>query len=118
MVGLELVLKSPKPMNFKFLGIKCLFFITFCIGIGRPIFGQRYIYPIKLNHKWGYIDKKGTVIIEPKYDLIAESYLAYFDPTLETKKSPFKLVKLNDYLGLIDDQEQKYWGPPIPRYYP
>ena len=67
-----------------------------------------YLYPIKKDHKWGYIDKRGRIIIEPKYDAIGDRVLPYSG---RTSISPYRLVEVDGKLGIIDKQCEEVLTP-------
>ncbi len=88
-----------------------LIFFTTCL------FSQRvtYLYPVKKNHKWGYIDKRGRIVIEPKYDAIGDQYLRWHGRNTE---SPYRLVEADRKLGLINDQCQEVLPIRFDKIYP
>ncbi|MEO1259615.1 MAG: WG repeat-containing protein [Bacteroidota bacterium] len=80
--------------------LSCLIFFLL---ITSTLSAQRvtYLYPVKVDHKWGYIDKRGRMVIEPKYDAIGDQYLKWHGRMSE---SPFRLMQENGKLGLLGDQ--------------
>ena len=38
----------------------------------KEILEQNNIYALKKDEKWGFVDKEGNIIIEPKYDMVTE----------------------------------------------
>ena len=77
--------------------------LLFFLCLNTALTAQRvsYLYPVKVGHKWGYIDKRGRVVIEPKYDAIGDQYLKWHGRMSE---SPFRLIQVNGKLGLLGDQ--------------
>ena len=63
-----------------------------------------YLYPVKVAHKWGYADKRGRIVVEPKYDAVGDQYLRWHG---RSTKSAFRLVEADGKLGLINDQCQE-----------
>ena len=56
--------------------------------------------PVKVNHKLGFIDAAGQIIVEPKYDAVGDKPLAW--NAFFTGTSNFILVENEGKLGLID----------------
>ncbi|HEB7544385.1 TPA: WG repeat-containing protein, partial [Campylobacter coli] len=54
---------------------------------------------IKLNEKWGYIDKKGKMHVKPEFDFVSGFI------------NGFSEVKLNDKWGLIDTKGEFFLKP-------
>ncbi|MEM9847500.1 MAG: WG repeat-containing protein [Bacteroidota bacterium] len=77
---------------------------------------QAYLYPVKVNHKWGYINQRGKLIVEPKYDLIGVRELPWYNDS--KKSSGFRLVQLDDKLGLINRKKQEVLSPKYQRIRP
>lgn len=67
-----------------------------------------YLYPVKVNHKWGYANKRGKVVVEPKYDAIGDENLRWYGRRSE---SPFRLVEAEGKLGLLDEQCREVLPP-------
>ncbi len=70
-----------------------------------------YVYPIRENHRWGYITGSGKVVVEPKYDAVADRYLPWSGTALAEKNSGFRLVEAEGKLGLIDTHLRKVLAP-------
>ena len=81
-------------------------FLLLAIGVQSQT--VTYLYPVKVNHKWGYADKRGRLVVEPKYDAIGDENLRWYGRRSE---SPFRLVEAEGKLGLIDDQCQEVLPP-------
>jgi len=70
-------------MNTKYilLSIFCLLIVA-CSKVESEVkIKPDKIYSISVNDKWGFIDKTGKVVVEPRYDLIDEfndGYAAVF----------------------------------------
>ncbi len=58
--------------------------------------------PVKINHKLGFIDNTGSVIVEPKYDAVGERPVPW--NRFFAGDSNFRLVELDKKLGLIDQR--------------
>jgi len=54
---------------------------------------------VKIKDKWGFIDKTGKVVIEPKYDMV----WPYFDGLSK--------VQIDDKYGYIDKTGKYIWEP-------
>lgn len=63
---------------------------------------QSYLYPIRQNHLWGFIDGKANMVIPPQYDVLGDEPLPWFQMEKADAKSPFRLVEVDGQLGLID----------------
>jgi pimeloyl-ACP methyl ester carboxylesterase len=53
-----------------------------------------FLYPIEINEKWGFINKKGKVVIKPKYDMASD-----FSEGLS-------VVKVGNLWGYIDNTDK------------
>lgn len=76
-----------------------IFFLLLSTAIAAQISA---FYPIKQNHLWGYMNEQGEVVLEPKYDAIAEKNLRWNRGIGAV--SPYRLVELNGKFGAIDRQ--------------
>lgn len=83
----------------QFLGLS-LIFLTFFNQQGN---GQSYVYPIKKDHKWGYINLRGKILIEPQFDLVGEEAIPWYHPFDKKGPSNFRLVEIDKKIGLIDE---------------
>lgn len=66
---------------------------------GQPI----YLYPVRQNHLWGFMDGKGQVKISPQFEAFSEVNLPWSILNENPPPSPFRLVELKDRVGLIND---------------
>ncbi|MFT4761641.1 MAG: hypothetical protein ACI9XO_003193 [Paraglaciecola sp.] len=76
--------------------------LTFlCLFLSTYSFAQiSTLYPIKQNHLWGYMNQQGEVVLEPKYDAIADKNLRWNRGI--SSISPYRLVEIDGKLGAID----------------
>ena len=51
----------------RFLFITLVLLCVFCAGAMAE---ESYLYPIRENGKWGYMDRQGTTVIEPQWDTV------------------------------------------------
>lgn len=65
--------------------------------------------PIKVNHKLGFIDTSGEILVEPKYDAVGNEPLVW--NRFFTGQSDFILVENNEKLGLINANGQEVLAP-------
>lgn len=65
--------------------------------------------PVKVNHKLGFINPSGEVIVEPKYDAVGDKPLEW--NRFFTGLSDFILVENQGKLGLIDRTGQEILEP-------
>ena len=89
---------------------------TYCIALAFALlwpglFLAQILYPVKIDHKWGYIDYRGEVLIAPGYDLVDAKALPWHGNQLTNLSSGFKLVELDGKLGLIDQQKVEILRP-------
>lgn len=63
---------------------------------------QTYVYPVKVDHKWGYINARGKLIVPPRYEQIAHEDLPWHGKSILSESSDFRLVENDQKLGLID----------------
>ena len=68
---------------------------------------QSLLYPVKIDHKWGYMDIRGNIVIEPRYDIISNQDLLYYSHRNHISKSKFRLVETNEKLGLINNRKEE-----------
>ena len=86
---------------------KCLICTLLALCFATAIFSQKtFIYPVKVDHKWGFINGRGTIIIPPTYDLMAQEDLAWYNNHYDSLPSPFRLVEINEKAGLINAQKE------------
>jgi hypothetical protein len=104
--------------------ISKIFLIAFCTGIGSLCFAQgdedkvvtarlkqkySYVsfdegyYYVKLNGKWGVIDKQGNEIVPPKYDNVGIFPFS--------KDYNYVVVELNEKYGVFDRQGKEVVAP-------
>lgn len=78
-------------------------FPAYCLlwAFGAIAQSSPYIYPIRENHRWGYITAAGKVVIEPTYDAFSESEIPYNQVQENRVLSPYRLVELNGKVGLL-----------------
>lgn len=83
--------------------IRFLCFILLLFSGLQILCAQGILYPVRVNHKWGYINRYGKMEFVPKYDFIADSPLPWNvqHPAYVPIESPFKLVELGGKVGLI-----------------
>lgn len=43
-------------------------FVVIFLGVDKKNSAEKILYPVQINDKWGYIDNKGKMIIEPIYE--------------------------------------------------
>lgn len=70
-------------------------------------FGQSFLYPVKIDHKWGYINRGGKIVIEPQFDII--NFTELIKPNTSGKvpqKSNYRLVQVNKKVGIINAQNE------------
>ncbi|HSG30261.1 MAG TPA: WG repeat-containing protein, partial [Thermodesulfobacteriota bacterium] len=65
--------------RYNIFPIICLLFFA-CSDVNENVPSEKIInepglYPISINHKYGYIDKTGKIVIEPQFDFA----LSYFE---------------------------------------
>jgi len=70
-------------MNTKYIFLPFIFFLLFSCSQDSTVLKIKpeILYPISVNDKWGFIDKTGKVVVEPRYDSIDEfndGYVAVF----------------------------------------
>ncbi|MEI6409919.1 MAG: WG repeat-containing protein [Bacteroidota bacterium] len=82
------------------------FFCLMLLLVGglQIVCAQGALYPVRVNHKWGYINRFGKIAFVPKYDFIGDSPLPWNvqHPANLPAESPFKMVELNGKVGLIN----------------
>ena len=66
-------------------------------------------YPIKLDHRWGFIDETGKVVTRPKYDRIGKE-LPYSQNN-RRRRSYIYSVELNGKLGLVGRNGDEILAP-------
>jgi len=68
------------------------------------------LLPVKVDHKWGLIDGNGTMVMEPKYDLLGDKIGSggMFGSVIT---APYVIVQLNGRLGLINTQGEEILSP-------
>ncbi len=87
-----------------------LFLFLFPSFFSFAQFEATNLFPVKINKKWGLIDMDGTLVMEPKYDLLG-------DRIGNTRTSgglisvPYVIVQLNNQLGLINARGQEVLPP-------
>lgn len=67
------------------------------------------LYPIKQNHLWGFMNRQGEIVLEPKYDAIAEKNLRWNRGIGSI--SPYRLVELDGKLGAINNEGTEVVAP-------
>ena len=72
-----------------------LFVLGLCLA-------QTFVYPVKVDHKWGYINARGKLIVPPRYEQIAHEDLPWHGKSFLSESSDFRLVENDQKLGLID----------------
>ncbi len=91
---------------------KCLPFIFLWVCLSAALHAQfRYLYPVKVNHKWGYIDRSGKVVVEPRYDALGPADLPWYGDYRTNRPSGFRLVELNGLLGLVGPDRKEALAP-------
>ncbi len=84
-----------------------LLFIWFLIS--NSTFSQSddlYVYPIRVDHKWGYAKFYGSFIdtlIPPRYDYIGDVYLPWNIADDQPVPSPFRLFEIDNKVGLLNN---------------
>lgn len=83
--------------------IRSLCFLLLLFSGLQVLCAQGALYPVRVNHKWGYINRSGKMEFVPKYDFIGDNPLPWNvqHPAYLPAESPFKLVELNGKVGLI-----------------
>ena len=76
--------------KFIFIPIICLLFLSCSESESQVNTKADKLYSIIVNEKWGFIDKTGKVIVEPRYDFIEEF------------KDGYAAVFVGDKMGFID----------------
>ena len=78
----------------------CVLFLFFASWVSAQFEGTNLL-PVKVDKKWGLIDLNGTLVLEPKYDLIGEKFgsnrMALFG-----MNPRYIIVQLENKLGLIN----------------
>ena len=65
--------------------------------------------PVKVDHKLGFIDSSGEILVEPKYDAVGDEPLEW--NRFFSGRSDFILVENEEKLGLIDRSGQEILEP-------
>lgn len=99
-----------------------LVFIIVTLFANLACFAQNDLFPIRLNSKWGFIDKTGKVIIEPKYLAVGKfgtneyTHFAKYNALGIVKRTGEELLFENiNRLKVIDNQsiairKDTLWG--------
>ncbi|MFN7118183.1 MAG: hypothetical protein ACK4TA_15390 [Saprospiraceae bacterium] len=95
-----------------------LYFISLAITCGQNngSNGTLEVYPVRTNHKWGYVKFYGTLVdtvVEPRYDYIADINLPWNHYISSENPSPYRVFELDGKVGLLDSTLQEM----IPNYY-
>lgn len=76
--------------------------------------GAVEVYPIRVNHKVGfmkcYLSEEGIfldTIIAPRYDYIADEHLPWNTVPAAAEPSPYRLFELNERVGLLSEYLQE-----------
>ncbi len=93
--------------------MKQLFILFFCLLLSSNSFAQPAseakdlrVYPIRVNHKWGYAKFYGTFVdtlITPRYDYIGDIHLPWNTADDKPKSSPYRLFEIENKVGLLDN---------------
>lgn len=87
-----------------------LFFLTIFFILPFFSVAQRANWlPIKVKHKWGFINTNGNIVSEPKYDAIGNEAINW--NRFFAGASNFRLVEMDEKLGLIDGQGIEVLAP-------
>lgn len=66
--------------------------LNLCYILTTTTSAQQY-FPVKVNQRWGLIDKAGKTVVEPTYDAIGEFY-----------KYGYAVIQKNGKVGIINDK--------------
>lgn len=83
-------------INIKYILIILIF--IFFISCNFKINNYKYLYPVKVNNKYGYIDEKGVMKIEPQFD-----FADYFYES-------FAIIKQNNHCKYINLKGEIVFG--------
>jgi len=64
------------------------------------------VYPIRVNHKWGYAKFYGTFVdtlVAPRYDYIGDIHLPWNIADDKSTPSPYRLFEIEKKVGLLDN---------------
>lgn len=85
-----------------FLSKRQYYFAVIILLSWPHLFFAQVLYPVKVDHQWGYIDYRGDVRVPPRYDLIDSRELPWHGWDGGDPLSGFKKVELDGKIGLID----------------
>jgi len=86
---------------------KSFLLVVFIVFTGLLVVGQSFLYPAKVNHKWGYIDRRGNIQIEPRIDIINFSDLVPINSTSKLPpKTGFRLIQIDGKVGVLNARHQ------------
>ncbi|MCB9280748.1 MAG: WG repeat-containing protein [Lewinellaceae bacterium] len=85
-----------------------LFLIHLAVALPAQV---KYLYPVKVGHKWGYIDRKGNMVVAPQYDQVGQSDLPLHGDFHAPRSSGFRLVEVDGKLGLAGRDRQLVLAP-------
>ena len=81
--------------------------MVICQLLPESLASQRKVYPVKIDHRWGYIDRRARdTLIPPRYDAIgplvkpSAGFVGQEDPR-------YRLVEIAGKLGVIDQFKQE-----------
>ena len=83
--------------------MRLIFLIFISTLISASLQAQKY-FPIKLNKKWGLMDKEGKIIQQPVYDAIGEF-----------KQFGYAVMQRNGKVGMLGGEGQEVIQPPVVR---
>jgi len=93
--------------------MKQFFILFFCLllssqGIAQPASQAKdlRVYPIRVDHKWGYAKFYGTFIdtlVTPRYDYIGDIHLPWNVADNKSTASPYRLFEIEKKVGLLDN---------------
>ncbi len=86
-----------------------IFILSFCLFISNITSSQSddlLVYPIRVDHKWGYAKFYGSFVdtlIPPRYDNISDIYLPWNVAGNQSDLSPFRLFEIDKKVGLLNN---------------
>ena len=93
---------NHQPMRFTILLLLFTFHLTA---------QSNYVYPVRENHRWGYVTGSGKTVVEAKYDAVSDRNLRWHGIAGEGGNSAFRLVEADGKLGLLDSRMQEILAP-------
>lgn len=99
-------------MRFHFLILGYFLILSILEGQNAAVLPNETleVYPVRINHKWGYVKFYGTLVdtvVEPHYDYIADINLPWNHYIHSEKPSPYRIFELNGKVGLLDSTLQE-----------